>query len=105
MLQLNLYCCSIEGLAPLELLVQHLWCRCVDEDGPEDMTGFLGLAKLIGFGRWGNGQLSLGFGKAQKNRVAFLGPLNVTGVLKMALGSWLRDAITGKPTMSERMQS
>lgn len=86
--QLNLCCCSSEGLSPLELVVQHPWCRCVDEEGRGD-----------------NGQLSLGCGNTQKNTVAFLGPLNVTGVLKMALGSWLRDAITGKPTVSERLQN
>lgn len=104
MSQLNLCCCSIEGLAPLELLVQHPWCRYVDEDGPENMTGMLCLAKLSLEGG-DSRQLSLGCGNTQKNMVAFLGPQNVTGMLKMALGSWLRGGITGKPTVSERLQN
>lgn len=41
----------------------------------------------------GKGQLSLGWCNMQKT-LAFLRPLNVTSVVKMALGFWLADAIS-----------
>lgn len=57
--------------------MQHPWGTCVDEDGPEGMTGLLGLAKLIVFGRWAQRAAFPGLWQ-HSNKVAFLGPLNVT---------------------------
>jgi len=77
----------------------------VDEEGAEDVIWHLGLGlttwlgKVGARGTWCN---------AQKNTLAFLRPPNVTGVLKMALGSWLTDAAAfcaRKATVSERPQS
>lgn len=92
----------MEGLAPSELLVQHPWCRCVDEEGPEDTIGLLGLAKLIVFGRWGQWAAFSGLWQHSKEHGGISGASECHG---MALGSWLRDAITGKPTVSERLQN
>lgn len=105
MSQLNLCCCSTKGSAPLELLVQHPWCRYVDEDGPENMTGLLRLAKLIVFGRWGQEAAFPGLWQHSEEHGGVSGASECDWYVKDGFGLMAERWYHRETTVSERLQN